>query len=94
MTELTIFRLRIKGRVQGVGFRDWASEEASSRKLDGWIRNRSDGSVELLVAGSDEGVQEMLRALTQGPPLAQVHNIDIHKETDLPPAGFARKPTL
>lgn len=94
MTELTIFRLRIKGRVQGVGFRDWASEEASSRKLDGWIRNRSDGSVELLVAGSDEGVQEMLRALTLGPPLAQVHNIDIHKETDLPPAGFARKPTL
>ncbi|MBL8779901.1 MAG: acylphosphatase [Alphaproteobacteria bacterium] len=94
MTELTIFRLRIKGRVQGVGFRDWASEEASSRKLDGWIRNRSDGSVELLVAGSDEGVQDMLRALTQGPPLAQVHNIDIHKETDLPPAGFARKPTL
>jgi len=94
MTELTIFRLRIKGRVQGVGFRDWASDEALSRQLDGWIRNRSDGSVELLVAGTDESVQDMLRALTQGPPLAQVHNIDIHKETDLPPTGFARKPTL
>jgi acylphosphatase len=94
MTEPTIFRLRIKGRVQGVGFRDWASDEAESRKLDGWIRNRSDGSVEMLVAGTDEGIQDMLRALTQGPALAQVHNIDIHKETDLPPAGFARKPTL
>ncbi len=94
MTEPTIFRLRIKGRVQGVGFRDWASDEATSRKLDGWIRNRSDGSVELLVAGTDENVQDMLRALTQAPPLAQVHNIDIHKEAAPPPAGFVRKPTI
>lgn len=94
MTEPTIFRLRIKGRVQGVGFRDWASDAAISRKLDGWIRNRSDGSVEMLVAGADDSIQDILRALAQGPPLAQVHNIDIHKETDPPPAGFARKPTL
>jgi len=94
MTEPTIFRLRIKGRVQAVGFRDWATDEATSRKLDGWVRNRSDGSVEMLVAGTDDNIQDLLRALTQGPPLAQVHNIDIHKETDLPPAGFARKPTL
>jgi acylphosphatase len=94
MTETTIFRFRIKGRVQGVGFRDWAKGEASVRSLDGWIRNRSDGSVEMLVAGDDARVQDMLRALTQGPPLAQVHNIDIHKETEHPPAGFALKPTL
>ncbi len=94
MTETTIFRFRIKGRVQGVGFRDWAIDEAKARQLDGWIRNRSDGSVEMLVAGADPKVQDLLRALTQGPPMAQVHNIDIHNETDLPPAGFARKPTL
>ena len=94
MSEITIFRLRIKGRVQGVGFREWAKDEAAARRLDGWIRNRSDGSVELLVAGDDGQVQDMLRAVTQGPPLAQVHNIDIHNETEPPPAGFALKPTL
>ncbi|MCE9522827.1 MAG: acylphosphatase [Alphaproteobacteria bacterium] len=94
MTETTIFRLRIKGRVQGVGYREWAMAEALSRGLDGWIRNRSDGSVEILVAGPDETIKDMLGACTQGPPEAQVENIDIKNETDPPPAGFARKPTL
>lgn len=93
-SEDTIFRLRIKGRVQGVGFRDWAMDAARARGLAGWIRNRSDGSVEMLVAGSDKAIQEMLGQLTIGPPLAQVTNIDIHKETEPPPLGFARKPTL
>jgi acylphosphatase len=94
MSDTTIFRLRITGRVQGVGFREWAATEAASRGLSGWVRNRRDGSVELLVAGPDAAVQSMLGACTQGPESASVGNIDIHNETDLPPAGFARKPTL
>lgn len=94
MSELTIFKLRIKGAVQGVGFRDWAMGEANARGLSGWVRNRSDGSVEMLIAGADPKVEDMLRAVTQGPPAAQVTNIDIRKETELPPAGFARKPTM
>ena len=94
MTETTIFRLRIKGAVQDVGFRDWARQEATRRGLSGWVRNRSDGSVELMVAGDDAKVQDMLRACTQGPPLAQVTSIDIDNEKEAPPAGFARKPTL
>jgi acylphosphatase len=94
MTEITHFRLRIKGAVQGVGFRDWAREEAASRGLSGWVRNRSDGSVELMVSGADAKVQDMLRACTQGPPLAQVTSIDIDNEKEAPPSGFARKPTL
>ena len=93
-TPETIFRLRIKGQVQGVGFRDWAVDEARGRGLSGWVRNRSDGSVEMLVAGPDATVQDLLRALTQGPPAARVTNIDIHNETDPPPPGFQRKPTL
>ena len=94
MSEITIFRLKIKGAVQGVGYRDWAIAEAKARALDGWVRNRSDGSVEMLIAGADPKVEDMLRAATQGPADAVVTNIDIHKETDHPPAGFARKPTL
>jgi acylphosphatase len=94
MSEVTIFKLRIKGTVQGVGFRDWAVGEANARGLSGWVRNRSDGTVEMLIAGPDPKVEDMLRATTQGPPLAQVTNIDIHKETEMPQPGFARKPAL
>ena len=92
--ETTIFRLRIKGDVQGVGYRDWAIREATGRGLSGWVRNRSDGSVEMLLAGADAKVQEMLKAATQGPEAAVVTSIDIHNETDPPAAGFSRKPTL
>jgi acylphosphatase len=94
MSEITIFRLRIKGAVQGVGYRDWAIGEAKRRGLDGWVRNRSDGSVEMLIAGADAKVEDMLKASTQGPHAAQVTNIDIHKETEMPDAGFVRRPTM
>ncbi len=94
MSEITIFRLRIKGAVQGVGYRDWAIAEAKARGLDGWVRNRSDGSVEMLIAGPDAKVEDMLKATTQGPGAAQVTNIDIHKETEMPDAGFVRRPTM
>ena len=92
--ELTTFRLRIKGDVQGVGFREWAIHEANNRKLNGWVRNRGDGSVELVISGPDAVVQDMLKACTQGPEMAQVHKIDILREDELPAAGFRRQATL
>jgi acylphosphatase len=94
MSETTIFRLKIKGAVQGVGFRDWAIAEAKARGLDGWVRNRSDGSVEVLIAGPHAKVEEMLKAATQGPDAAQVTQIDIHNETELPEHGFVRRATM
>lgn len=94
MGEITIFRLRIKGAVQGVGYRDWAIAEAKGRGLDGWIRNRSDGSVEMLIAGANAKVEEMLKAATQGPDAAQVTQVDIHNETELPEHGFVRRATM
>jgi len=93
-SELTTFRLRIKGNVQGVGFRDWAIHEANNRRLNGWVRNRGDGSVEMVISGSDAAVQDMLKACTQGPAAAQVHKIDIHREDELPEPGFRRQKTL
>lgn len=93
-TEITTFRLRIKGDVQGVGYREWAVEEATTRQLNGWVRNRGDGSVEMVISGPDATVQDMLRATTQGPPAAQVHKIDIHREDELPEPGFKRQKTL
>ncbi|MBI1210065.1 MAG: acylphosphatase [Alphaproteobacteria bacterium] len=92
--EITTFRLRIKGEVQGVGYREWAIREASNRRLNGWVRNRGDGSVEMLISGPDAVVQDMLRATTQGPPAAQVTKIDIFREDELPEDGFKRQKTL
>ncbi|MFN9969656.1 MAG: acylphosphatase, partial [Phycisphaerae bacterium] len=81
-------------RVQGVGFRDWLLGEARARGLNGWVRNRSDGTVEALVSGPDAAVQDILRACTQGPPAASVTGIDIKNEKDPAPEGFLRRPNL
>ena len=92
--DLTTFRLRIKGQVTGVGFREWAIEEATARDLNGWVRNRSDGTVEMVISGPDDIIKQMLSRCTQGPEAAQVTNIDILREDQLPTPGFKRQPTL
>ncbi len=62
----------IRGRVQGVGYRAWVEYEAISRDLDGWVRNRRDGSVEALFAGPAQAVAEMIAACWRGPQMALV----------------------
>ena len=67
----------ISGRVQGVWFRAWTEGEALDRGLDGWVRNRRDGSVEAVFAGPAAQVEAMLEACRQGPPLAVVQDIEV-----------------
>jgi acylphosphatase len=76
MTSSLAVRVRIEGRVQGVWFRSWTVEEAKARALTGWVRNRRDGSVEALFSGPETAVMEMLALCRQGPPAAQVTNVD------------------
>jgi acylphosphatase len=57
----------VRGRVQGVGFRAFVEDEAHARGLEGWVRNRRDGSVEAVFAGAAESVADMLAACRQGP---------------------------
>ena len=85
--------LRIEGRVQGVGFRDWIRREAERLGLQGWVRNRRDGSVEALVAGQEAAVQALLTACRRGPPQARVERITetLAEPPDEP--GFRRLPT-
>ncbi len=71
-------RLVISGRVQGVWFRNWAVEEARGLGLDGWVRNRADGTVEALLCGQADVVREMVRRCHEGPPLARVDRISEH----------------
>lgn len=85
--------LRIAGRVQGVGYRDWLVQEARRHGLAGWVRNRRDGTVEALLAGEEDAVQAVLMACRRGPPLAQVAHIE-ERFADAPAEpGFRRLPT-
>ena len=70
-------RANIRGLVQGVGYRDWAQRQAIALGLKGFVRNRRDGSVELLVSGSGEMVDRMIDLCRQGPRLAMVSDIDL-----------------
>lgn len=65
-------RLRVEGRVQGVGFRDWTVRRARSLGLRGWVRNLPDGSVELEAVGPADALGRLRVELRRGPPLASV----------------------
>lgn len=69
-------RLVIEGRVQGVGYRAWTAREASARGLDGWVRNRRDGSVEALFAGDADTVRLMVSACHKGAGTGACHPAD------------------
>ena len=75
--------VRVEGRVQGVWYRGWAVAEANRLGLAGWVRNRSDGSVEALLAGPVPAVDAMLEACWRGPPSARVSNV-IVRPADMP----------
>ena len=69
-------RLTINGRVQGVGYRAWVAALARSLGLAGWVRNRSDGSVELIAAGSREALDLLEASCRRGPAGARVDKIE------------------
>jgi acylphosphatase len=71
-----IFQVVIRGRVQGVGFRAWAEVTAVELGVEGWVRNKSDGSVEAVLAGPEEVVLTMIELCRDGPPGARVDAVD------------------
>jgi acylphosphatase len=89
----TTLRLFIRGRVQGVGFRYAFADEARSRKLRGWVRNRRDGSVEAIVAGPAADVDAIVVWSRRGPAAAQVTAVET-TVTDGDFASFAVAPTV
>ena len=71
MSDL-IRHVTIRGRVQGVGYRYWLEQQATARDLEGWVRNRRDGSVEALFAGPADVVSDMIASSRRGPSSARV----------------------
>jgi acylphosphatase len=75
-------RVVVRGRVQGVGFRAFVEDEARQRRIAGWVRNRRDGSVEAVFAGSLEEVERITAAVRRGPPGARVDAVEVCQAGD------------
>jgi acylphosphatase len=92
--DLTSLRLRIEGFVQAVGYRNFVIAEAGKLGLDGWIRNRSDGTVEVLVSGETKAVEAIVAACMRGPEGSRVKNVDLHNSEPPAEKGFHRRPSV
>lgn len=70
------YRFRVDGRVQGVGFRESTRRTAMALGLQGWVRNRADGSVEGLACGDAPALEQLQHWLGHGPPAARVDRLE------------------
>ena len=93
--ERTTVRVRVSGLVQGVWFRAWTDGRARELGLDGWVRNRADGTVEALFAGPPAAVARMVAVCHEGPPAARVEKVvsEAVRETVARGSGFATRAT-
>lgn len=78
MDQSTHYRLRLKirGRVQGVGYRAFTRKHARALRLLGWVRNERDGTVTVIVEGPRPDLQELQRLCEEGPPFARVDQME------------------
>lgn len=72
----------VRGRVQGVGYRAFVADEAISRGIEGWVRNRRDGTVEAVFAAPAQRVASIVEACRRGPWGARVDSIDEREATE------------
>ncbi len=95
MTVGACWQARIEGRVQGVGYREACVAQALSLGVRGWVRNRHDGSVEVLMQGDEATLARMKAWLWLGPPAAHVTQVRVERlEPPWPPCGpFERRPS-
>ncbi len=87
-------RLIVHGRVQGVGFRHFVANAARRIGLDGWVRNRLDGTVEVLARGSLPAVEELIAECHKGPPASIVGGVAVAEADEVPPQGFRQTETV
>jgi acylphosphatase len=95
-----LVHLSIKGKVQGVGYRAFVELQAELLDLEGWVRNRRDGTVEAFVAGDPQKIEKLVNECSKGPPAARIATIDVSDAAEellaLRPAGekFSFLPTV
>lgn len=85
----------ISGKVQGVSYRDWTVQQAQQLALNGWVRNRNDGTVEVLVSGEEAAVQDFVTRCHAGPSRANVEAITERAVDEAVSfSGFERRSTV
>lgn len=65
----------VSGNVQGVNFRSWTKSQADNLNITGWVRNLSDGRVEVLAQGSEQGLEDLKKRLFKGPTMSRVQDV-------------------
>ena len=93
MTEIITRHLIIRGRVQGVGFRNYVTYKAGELSIRGWVRNRPDGSVEAMVQGTPAAVGAIIECAHRGPRAAEVSSVEVREEPSGDYAAFETRPT-
>lgn len=95
MNPALAFHLRIRGHVQGVGYRQALRSRALEAGVSGWVRNRRDGTVEACVEGPPAAVQALIDWARIGPPAARVTAVEVEAALAdrLAQAGFEARPT-
>ncbi len=81
-------RVRARGRVQGVFFRDSTRRAAETRGVAGWVANVPDGSVEAVFEGDEDAVESMVRLCREGPGHSEVESLDVEEEEPEGLEGF------
>lgn len=79
-----LVHIKVFGRVQGVGFRAWTRRQATDLNLSGWVRNRINGSVEIMADGEDKNISVFLQLCQKGPLFARVDRIEPVSRPDAP----------
>jgi acylphosphatase len=87
--ERSRVRAMVRGAVQGVGFRVFVKGTARGLDVDGWVANRSDGSVDVVAEGHGRDLERLVERLREGPPGAVVREVEVHVEPAVGvPSGF------
>jgi acylphosphatase len=85
----------VTGRVQGVYFRQSTQEQALALGVSGWVRNRSDGSVEMVAEGHGSAIEQLVKWCEKGPEMARVDSVERMDEEPVGlPEGFDVRPTM
>ncbi len=92
--EIATLRFRIEGFVRAVGYRNYVIVEANKLGLDGWVRNRADGTVEALASGPVKAIEAFFTVCARGPAGARVTNVEMQKAEPPAEKGFHRRPSL
>lgn len=84
-------RMLVRGRVQQVGYRDWVVRKAQALGVTGWVRNLSDGRVEIMASGPSDALAALVDASHQGPQLAHVEEVEAYPTEERACKGFTKR---